>query len=72
MRALNFDQFATTQPMPDHHVYKAHLPEEAPLPYDEDPNNSTARMQPPHAYAKGALRPMRGKPYGRGIREQGE
>ena len=72
MRNVNSIQFATTQHMPDHHVYKAHLPEEEPLPYDEDPNNSTARIYPPGTFAKGALRPMRGKPYGRGVRESGE
>jgi hypothetical protein len=67
MRNLSQTQFGTgmTEIAPDHHVYKVHLPAGDPLPYDEDPNNSTSPMRPPHAFAKGALRPMKGKPYGR-------
>lgn len=65
MRNINAAQFGTQEVTPDHHVYKVRLPEETPLPYDEDPNNRTSPVRPPHAFAKGALRPMRGKPYGR-------
>ena len=72
MRNMNQTQFGTgtTEITPNHHVYKVHLPAEESLPYDEDPNNTTARIYPPHAFAKGGLRPVRGKPYGRGVNEQ--
>lgn len=64
MGILHPKQFTEPPAFVDHHVYKAHLPEGPERPED-NPNNMPVTEQ---RFSRSELRPMRGKPYGRGDR----
>lgn len=56
--AIRASRVAHSDPQYPHLV---HMPREDKLPYDDDPNNWTARLRPPGSFAKNALRPILGK-----------